>query len=145
MHIIMQKPYCNNTHCTDKVYAILAIYSYYTTIVCIGDKTSVGWIIRIHSIATSLCLQQKTMSATALKLAYFNGIGFSNLELKWIEKLVDFSPSQDDLFVVTYPKSGTTWAQQIVSLIQRKGEDSASHVFLTVPWLEKIGKDALMV
>ena len=82
---------------------------------------------------------------SALNLTYFNGIGFSNLKLKWLEELVDFSPSQDDLFVVTYPKSGTTWAQQIVSLIQRKGEDSTSHVFLTVPWLEKIGKDALMV
>ena len=86
------------------------------------------------------------MSTTALKLTYFNGIAFTPyLQPKWLEELVDFSPSQDDLFVVTYPKSGTTWAQQIVSLIQRKGEDSTSHVFLTVPWLELIGKDALMV
>ena len=86
------------------------------------------------------------MSATSLKLTYFQGIAFTPyLKPAWIEEIPGFPLSSDDLLVVTYPKSGTAWTQQIVSLIQTRGEDSSEHVFQSVPWFELIGKDAVVV
>uniref|UniRef100_A0A1X7T295 Sulfotransferase domain-containing protein n=1 Tax=Amphimedon queenslandica TaxID=400682 RepID=A0A1X7T295_AMPQE len=85
------------------------------------------------------------MSATSLKLTYCQGIAFTPyLKPAWIEEIADFPLSSDDLLVATYPKSGTTWAQQIVSLIQTRGEDSSEHVFQNVPWFELIEKDAVV-
>uniref|UniRef100_A0A8D3CXT7 Sulfotransferase n=1 Tax=Scophthalmus maximus TaxID=52904 RepID=A0A8D3CXT7_SCOMX len=52
----------------------------------------------------------------------------------------DFSFRQDDIIIVTYPKSGTTWSQEIVPLIM-SGGDQASVESLPnwerVPWLEQ--------
>lgn len=42
----------------------------------------------------------------------------------------------DDTWVVTYPKCGTTWAQQIVKLILSKGEDDGKKINEAVPWIE---------
>ena len=38
-----------------------------------------------------------------------------------VDKLKSFQLYPDDVWVVTYPKCGTTWAQQIVRLIHNKG------------------------
>ncbi|KAG2468620.1 RWDD1 protein, partial [Polypterus senegalus] len=56
-----------------------------------------------------------------------------------LEKLEDGEVYDDDLFVVTYPKSGTIWMQQIMTLIDAKGDLSASQSKLTsecFPWVE---------
>ena len=42
----------------------------------------------------------------------------------------------DDTWVVTYPKCGTTWMQQIVRLILSKGEDDGKKICEAVPWIE---------
>ena len=48
-----------------------------------------------------------------------------------------FKLQPDDLFVVTYPKSGTTWLQQIVKLIKNGGVEDGRRCDDVVPWLEK--------
>ena len=49
-----------------------------------------------------------------------------------------FHPENDDVFVVTYPKSGTTWMQQIVRLILNEGKEDGLDVNNSVPWLEAL-------
>ncbi|XP_036405605.1 sulfotransferase 2B1-like [Megalops cyprinoides] len=57
--------------------------------------------------------------------------------LKFLE---EFTFRHDDIIVVTYPKSGTTWMQEIVPLIQSEG-DMASVLTIPnwdrMPWLEE--------
>ncbi|CAM9256321.1 unnamed protein product, partial [Laminaria digitata] len=51
--------------------------------------------------------------------------------------LVDnFETRQDDVFVCTYAKSGTTWTQQILTLLLNSGEQGDKTYSQVVPWLE---------
>ncbi|GIY18447.1 sulfotransferase 1C4 [Caerostris extrusa] len=58
-----------------------------------------------------------------------------------------YKPSKDDIIVATYPKCGSTWTMQIVSLILRRGqplltsEEYQSHVrYLEDTTMEEISK-----
>ncbi|XP_061830776.1 sulfotransferase family 5A, member 1 [Nerophis lumbriciformis] len=57
-------------------------------------------------------------------------------------------PFQDtDVLIVSYPKSGTTWMQQIVTLISNKGEPHVSQTvpnWALAPWLEHHYADQLL-
>ena len=46
------------------------------------------------------------------------------------------SPEPSDVWIVTYPKAGTTWSQQIVKLIRNGGESDDKKIDGSVPWLE---------
>ena len=50
-------------------------------------------------------------------------------------KEIDLFP--DDIWVVTYPRCGTTWTQQIVRSILSKGDD-AQKISQAIPWLEDV-------
>ncbi|XP_041819107.1 sulfotransferase 2B1-like [Chelmon rostratus] len=56
--------------------------------------------------------------------------------LKYFE---EFSFRSDDIIIVTYPKSGTTWMQEIVPLIMSGGDPASVETlpnWRRVPWLE---------
>ena len=44
----------------------------------------------------------------------------------------------DDVFVVTYPKCGTTWMQQIVKLIANNGVENGIDHDAAIPWIEQM-------
>ncbi len=56
-----------------------------------------------------------------------------------MDQLRGFKLRPDDLFVVAYPKSGTTWLQQIVKLIRNGGREDGRRCNVAVPWLETYG------
>ena len=56
-----------------------------------------------------------------------------------VEKLKNFPLRSDDVFISTYPKSGTHWLIQILNLIIHKGVDDHEETLATIcPWLEAI-------
>ena len=50
----------------------------------------------------------------------------------------DWVPRADDVFIASFPKSGTTWTQQIVRLIYSRGQihDSDPPLHTIIPWLD---------
>ena len=57
-------------------------------------------------------------------------------DAEWIEKIKDMKLRPDDVWIVTYPKCGTTWTQQIVRLILNRGKDDGLNLENAVPWVE---------
>jgi methylamine dehydrogenase accessory protein MauD len=52
-----------------------------------------------------------------------------------------FVPRSDDIFVVTYPRSGTTWMQMILYQLTTEGGMGFSHITQVCPWFERSLKD----
>ncbi|CAI5769994.1 amine sulfotransferase-like [Podarcis lilfordi] len=67
---------------------------------------------------------------------YFQS-AFTSVE--YLDSLENFEIRDSDVFIVTYPKSGTIWTQNILSLIYHEGHrDGTEKVDLVdrAPWLE---------
>ena len=54
-------------------------------------------------------------------------------------------PRQDDVFIATFPKSGTTWMQQIVKLIWNKGEEDGRDIDAALPWVDPMTPEEIKV
>ncbi|NXX88253.1 ST3A1 sulfotransferase, partial [Centropus bengalensis] len=58
---------------------------------------------------------------------------------EYLDTLEDFKINDSDIFIATYPKSGTVWTQNILSLIihegHRKGTENVENLD-RIPWLE---------
>jgi methylamine dehydrogenase accessory protein MauD len=51
-------------------------------------------------------------------------------------RLGDFIPRPDDIFIVTYPRSGTTWMQMILYQLTSGGDMDFAHIEQVCPWWE---------
>lgn len=62
-----------------------------------------------------------------------------------IRSALSYQPQPYDVFVVTYPKCGTTWMMQIVLLILHEGQlpESTEEYFACTPYLEMLGAEAV--
>ncbi|XP_056418968.1 amine sulfotransferase-like isoform X2 [Hyla sarda] len=79
----------------------------------------------------------------ALNSAYFKHKGTyfdaRNTSPEVIDDIEHMEIRDDDVFLVTYPKSGTVWAQQILSLIFNEGHRNGTEQVVNVnrvPWVE---------
>lgn len=75
-----------------------------------------------------------------------SGYGFTipkQFSLEAFRSALEYQPRPDDLFIVTYPKCGTTWVQNIVACIFRGGcpFESALEFFSDSPFLEMTGAE----
>ncbi len=50
---------------------------------------------------------------------------------------LDFSPRDDDIVIVTYPRSGTTWMQMILYQLTTDGNMDIPHISVVTPWIER--------
>uniref|UniRef100_A0A8C5A4Q7 Sulfotransferase n=2 Tax=Gadus morhua TaxID=8049 RepID=A0A8C5A4Q7_GADMO len=81
-------------------------------------------------------MTEEEMYAT-YKGVYLPKVVHSSESLKYYE---EFSFRPDDILIVTYPKSGTTWMQEIVPLIMSQGDPELVDTVPNwdrVPWLEE--------
>ncbi|XP_077538505.1 sulfotransferase 1C2-like [Haemaphysalis longicornis] len=69
----------------------------------------------------------------------------ANFTVEMLRDALSYEPTPDDNFVVTFPKCGTTWAQQISYLIFNKGvpPPSAMDLFTGSPYIEMLGADSV--
>ncbi|NXO54343.1 ST3A1 sulfotransferase, partial [Aramus guarauna] len=75
----------------------------------------------------------------------YKGFYFAvNTTLEYVASLEDFEIKDSDIFLATYPKSGTVWTQNILSLIIHEGHRNGTENMETmdrIPWLEYKIKD----
>ncbi|XP_071484119.1 sulfotransferase 1A1-like [Diadema antillarum] len=72
----------------------------------------------------------------------YRGVIMPNfMPLRCMTSLENMTVRPDDTFVITYPKSGTTWMQQIMLLVTFEGDISKiqeEHVTLLIPFLDLV-------
>ena len=90
-------------------------------------------------------LSPNTMAATVMRVARGLGlalpairtiIGHANSEPRKAKVFAGYEPTEHDVFVATFSKSGTNWAMQMVSQIAWRGEAEFEHIHELVAWPE---------
>lgn len=59
--------------------------------------------------------------------------------VKTMNDMKTFHVKKDDLYLISYPKAGTTWTQEIISMVTHDGDEqkvNQTHVFYRFPFLE---------
>jgi hypothetical protein len=79
----------------------------------------------------------------AAGLSAWIGAGTSLIDFLKL-RFFDYRPRDTDVFLVTYPRSGTTWLQMMLYQLTSDGNMDFDHISDVVPWFERLpysGKD----
>ncbi len=61
------------------------------------------------------------------------------LVINWLRlRYVEYVPRPTDIFLVTYPRSGTTWLQMILYQLATDGDMNIPHIAQFIPWFERL-------
>jgi hypothetical protein len=87
-------------------------------------KKSTSLLLRIISFIIRGCIEVLTSIASIIdfvRIAY-----------------LDYIPRPDDIFIVSYPRSGTTWMQMILYQLSSDGNMNFTHISEVCPWFERM-------
>ncbi len=89
-------------------------------------------------------LAGRILGVLADLLRWFAGlVGRGENKVRWIKLArLDFVPRADDIFIVTYPRSGTTWMQMILYQLTTDGSMDFPHIYEYCPWFENSARSA---
>lgn len=60
---------------------------------------------------------------------------FDEHRMEMIRMVIE--PRLDDIYIVTYPRSGTTWLQMILYQMMTRGEMSFAHISQVIPFFDR--------
>ena len=60
-------------------------------------------------------------------------------------KKSSFTAKEGDVFIVTFPKCGTTWTQQIAKLVRNHGQEDGMDIDAAFPWIEYMSPEEAQV
>ncbi|GFT92081.1 sulfotransferase 1C2 [Nephila pilipes] len=93
----------------------------------------------------SATIQEETKKGQKQKIPLYQDVdGFripSFFPVETFKSALTYKPRLDDLFIVTYPKCGTTWVQNIIACIFKDGKpfQSALEIYRDTAFLEMAG------
>jgi hypothetical protein len=56
---------------------------------------------------------------------------------RFVRGALEFHVRPDDIFLSSYPRSGTTWLQQILHVLAHDGDSGCAHISDVAPWYER--------
>ena len=66
-----------------------------------------------------------------------DSVGDASRVMRFLRGRLEFAPRPDDIYAVTYPRSGTTWVQFILHLLTTDGRTDFAHISEVTPWFER--------
>jgi hypothetical protein len=90
-------------------------------------------------------LAVRLLKAAAAALQWLaNVLSAAAGKLQWIRLAhLEFVPRPDDIFIVTYPRSGTTWMQMILYQLTTDGDMDFPHIYEYCPFFERSSRSGL--
>jgi hypothetical protein len=90
-------------------------------------------------------LEARLLKAAAEVLQWLaNLLSAAAGQLQWVRLAhLEFVPRPDDVFIVTYPRSGTTWMQMILYQLTTDGSMDFPHIYEYCPWFERSSRSGL--
>lgn len=97
-----------------------------------------------HSPSRSRRVAGRLLTALAAPLQGLAGfLHGAAQKIHWLRlKHIDYVPRPDDVFIVTYPRSGTTWMQMILYQLTTGGDLDFPHIAEYCPWFERSVRSA---
>jgi hypothetical protein len=105
----------------------------------VGSTGSHRWTAWMKRLAVRL------LGAAGAVLQWLaNLLSAAAAKLQWVRLAhLEFIPRPDDIFIVTYPRSGTTWMQMILYQLTTDGSMDFPHIYEYCPWFERSSRSAL--
>ncbi len=91
----------------------------------------------VHSLLKRIAATLLSVAAAVLRwLALW--LQRARLRIRLLRLIrLEFVPRPDDIFIVTYPRSGTTWMQMILYQLTTDGSMDIPHIAEYCPWFER--------